>query len=229
MRARVALSPALIDGTVAPVVTVVPVVPVEMVAMERDGAFAPTRWSSLPALRPYSHWLVRFADDEHAGRWPAVASLQRALDVDVDFVVAAQRLPVGLDASDLAGSYVDHCVRGVVPTREGNLHDFMNALTWARFPRGKRALAQRHHDVALARGAKTNRLRTSAQDRLSMVDEGGVLTAPGGETIVLGHGLLEDEVRGRASRGLRIDTPGFDDDVVAVALRHLALDDRSTR
>jgi hypothetical protein len=193
-------------------------------ATERDGAFAPSRWSSLPALRPYARWLARFDDDERAGRWPAVATLRRVLDVDVDFVIAARRLPVGLDASDLDDSYVGRCVRGVVPTREGSLHDFMNALTWARFPQAKRALSQRHHDVALARGRTTNRLRTSAQDRLSMVDEGGVLAAPDGATIVLGHGLLEDEVRGRVSRGLRIDTPGFDDADVALVLRHLALD-----
>jgi hypothetical protein len=199
-----------------------------MVTTERDGAFVPSRWSLLPALRPYARWLERFEADERVGRWPAVATLRCVLDVEIDFVVATHRLPVGIDASDLAGSYVGHCVRGVVPTREGNLHDFLNALTWARFPHAKRALAQRHHDIALARGPKTNRVRTRAQDRLSMVDEGGVLTAPWGETIVLGHGLLEDEVRGRVSRGLRIDSPGFDDDDVAFVLRHLALDGRST-
>lgn len=190
----------------------------------RQVPFSPTQWLEVPPLRPYEPWLVRFSHEEREGRWPDIEQLASRLETSVQFWTPRGRLPVGLDASDVQESYIGHCVRGTVPTRAENLHDFLNALTWARFPRAKAALCQRHYDLALARGSKTNRLRTPAQDRLSMVDEGGVWTVEGDADVVFGHGLLEDELRGRASRGLLLPVPNIDDETLAEALWQLPLD-----
>jgi hypothetical protein len=190
----------------------------------RQTSFAPTLWAEHWASRPELRCVVvRLARVHPQGAWPDVAEYRRLLGADVDFVPAVGRLPAGLDASDIDDSYVDLCCRGVVPTRPHNLHDFMNALTWAAFPMAKRALCQRQRAIAVARGAHTSRLRTRAQDRLAMLDEGGLVQLPSGETVIFGHGLLEDLVLGRVSRGFPVGVASTDDDVVAAAIAALAL------
>lgn len=182
-------------------------------------------WRTLPAFEPYDALLARLVDEP---TWPPVTRLRSLLGADVDFVVPAGRLPAGLDDSDVDGSYIGWCVAGRVPTRERNLHDLMNALTWARFPAAKLALCRRQVAVARARGPHTNRLRTREQDRLAMLDEGGILVVAGGPDageITFGHGLLEDLVRGRASRGLRLPVDGAGDDDVARAMASVVVAD----
>lgn len=203
--------------------------PVQTMVTTRQVPFSPTKWLEVPLLRPYRSWLMRFVDEEREGRWPDVETLARRLEASVQFWTPRGRLPVGLDASDVHDSYIGHCVSGAVPTRAENLHDFLNALTWARFPRAKATLCGRHFDLAIARGRDTNRLRNRAQDRLSMVDEGGVFTAGDHILVVFGHGLLEDEVRGRASRGLTLPVLDIDDDTIAETLRQLPLDEERER
>ena len=189
-------------------------------------AFEPVRWRSLPSFRPYQALLDRLA---HEGAWPHVARYREVLGADVDFVVPTTRLAAGLDASDVDGSYVGWCLDGRVPTREGNVHDLMNALTWARFPAAKQALCRRQMAVAQDRGRDTNRLRSKLQDRLAMLDEGGILVVDAGDRVgidgcdgdgerIFGHGLLEDLVQGRLSRGLRLPVCSDDDSTVALAL-----------
>jgi hypothetical protein len=72
-------------------------------------------------------------------------------------------------------------VHGEVPTREGDWHDFFNALCFATFPRAKRALHLRQYSVLRGRVAATaTRLppaRTREQDALTLFDEGGALIA----------------------------------------------------
>lgn len=188
--------------------------------------FAPRVWAAdwemRPALQPFVTVLQRLFTTPD---WPDVDHYRALLGADVDFAVPHARLPAGLDGSDVDGSYIGRCVAGCVPTRARNLHDLMNALTWAAFPHSKRALCARQVDVALARGMSTNRLRTPAQDRLAMLDEGGVLTLASDDahTITFGHGLLEDLVLGRASRGFPLPVSSFADDDVAAALLALPL------
>jgi hypothetical protein len=177
-------------------------------------------WRGRPEVRRFVPLLDGLAD---VSDWPEVAWYRALLGADVDFAVPAGRLPAGLDASDVDDSYIGHCVRGAVPTRPRNLHDLMNALTWAAYPRAKLALCRRQVEVARARGPRTNRLRTKAQDRLAMLDEGGLLGLPDGEDRVFGHGLLEDLVLGRASRGFPVGVHIDDDDAVAAAIAALAL------
>lgn len=69
--------------------------------------------------------------------------------------------------------------RGVVPTREGSMHDLMNAVIWSVYPLTKRALHARQ-DAALAREVAAGQTalpgrRSRLRDRLSMLDEGGVI------------------------------------------------------
>lgn len=79
---------------------------------------------------------------------------------------------------------------GEVQTRAANWHDYFNALAWMLFPRTKAAL---NHRQVLA--ADPEQVRTREQDRLAMLDEGGVILA-GSEVLVLGHALMESLVRG---------------------------------
>jgi hypothetical protein len=70
---------------------------------------------------------------------------------------------------------------GEVPTREGDWHDFFNALCFATFPRAKRGLHQRQYSVLQGRvPAAATRLpdvRTREQDALTLFDEGGAVIA----------------------------------------------------
>jgi len=119
--------------------------------------------------------------------------------------------------------------RAVVPSRAGSLHDVMNALAWAAFPRSKRAIHARQYaaltrEVGEGQTALPGR-RSRLRDRLSMLDEGGVivwasaaperveaaLEAASREEIlrlvedralharVLGHAILEHVARGDGS------------------------------
>lgn len=185
--------------------------------------FAPAVWMSLPGFADYAtalDQLVTCAD------WPEVSDYQRVLQCAVPFVAEDGKLAAGLDASDIAGSYIARCLDGAVPSRRRNLHDLMNALVWWRFPLAKRALCRRQVALAVERGNHTNRLRTRAQDRLAMVDEGGVFVV-GAREIVFGHAILEDAIRGRSSRGLPIsivcDDDAALDDAAASAIAALPL------
>jgi hypothetical protein len=158
---------------------------------------------TLEAFAGFEPWLTRLNAET---QWPDVAAYRDLLGADVDFAPLVARLPAGLDASDVVGSYIGRCAGGVVPTRPQHLHDLMNALTWARYPLAKRALCLGQIDVAIARGEKTNRLRTPLQDSLAMLDEGGLLVVVDADDAIIdetvfGHGHLENAVQGRPSRG----------------------------
>ncbi|NOU32420.1 MAG: DUF3025 domain-containing protein, partial [Polyangiaceae bacterium] len=120
-----------------------------------------------------------------------------------------RRAPNG--AGSGAGSDYDARIvrEGVVPTRPGSLHDLMNALVWAAFPRAKAAVHARQLGfVERARAEGTVGRRTKAHDALAILDEGGVLVAAreplGSEAeleaalvrgtarhLVFGHGIYE--------------------------------------
>jgi hypothetical protein len=63
---------------------------------------------------------------------------------------------------------------GVIPTRPDNMHDFMNALVWLRFPLLKSAL-NRAHCEALAHNPHEATHRSPHRDALTVLDESGVL------------------------------------------------------
>ncbi len=181
--------------------------------------WAPAQWATLPAFAGFLPWLEALSS---CPAWPEVTEYRAILGADIDFVAWRGRLPAGLDATDVDGSYIGRCVDGAVPTRPRHLHDLMNALTWARFPQAKRALCQGQIDVAMVRGCQTNRLRTRLQDRLAMLDEGGLLVGVDVDGVVcetiFGHGHLENAIVQRPSRGWPFETRSFADADVATAI-----------
>jgi hypothetical protein len=151
------------------------------------------------------------------GRWPLVSEIDRGLSASagVRFEEAAPRPRTRRARRERdrtraeaarAGGYDRNIVeRGVVATRPANLHDLMNALVWAAFPRSKRALHARQH--ALVTGARDPGKRTLEHDTIAMLDEGGVLLFDGaapGEPIapercfVFGHAVYQHLAEGRA-------------------------------
>ena len=82
-----------------------------------------------------------------------------------------------VSASSSAAQYEQSiAASGIVPTRENNQHDFLNALVWLRFPRMKSALNLRHCQ-ALAEQPKEHRQRGKLRDQLTLLDESGMLAA----------------------------------------------------
>lgn len=97
--------------------------------------------------------------------------------------------------------------RHVVPTREGSMHDLTNALVWSVYPQTKRAIHARQLDAlrrevdegVTALPGRRSRLR----DRLSMLDEGGVIVTTNGEP-ALAQALADsdhDALREARARG----------------------------
>jgi len=81
--------------------------------------------------------------------------------------------------------------QGEISTRSRNWHDFFNALVWMTYPATKAALNARQI-AARVPGV----VRTREQDRLTMFDEGGVVTVVGEDQSVLarhiiGHAIFE--------------------------------------
>jgi hypothetical protein len=171
-----------------------------------------TRWSSHWAFDGYEPWLARLSGSIRP------AHLQSTLGTHVSFVEQSAKLKAGLDAFDVDGSYYDLCARGTVPTRVDNLHDLLNALTWARFPRAKQALCDRQVGLARARRIERGqRLRSREQDSCAMLDEGGMIIGPT-RRAMFGHAALEDAIHGRQLRPflVHVATDELDDALAAL-------------
>lgn len=157
---------------------------------ERDPLFSP--------IVPVAQIFAEYTD------WPDTAAIDAALAVraGVRFVPAKRRPrrhrgPVALD-----DMYDAHIIRGEVPTRARDWHDFLNALVWATYPRAKAALHARQHRALLTwarengellegdRVARLPNARTRELDALALVDEGGVLVLEEAR-MVFGHALFE--------------------------------------
>jgi len=185
--------------------------------------------SAHPALRAIAPFLLRLLDEPDL----SVASIDRVfagrsqIRFEVQPPKRKRREPFEA-ARSYDGSIT---LRGVVPSREGSLHDLMNALAWAAFPHSKRAIHARQlaalvnevEEGSLALPGRRSRLR----DRLSMLDEGGVLLCDP-HPLVLGHAVTEQVVRD-ASRDIQtcvVRITGDDPDA-ALAAQLTSLDDAS--
>jgi hypothetical protein len=159
------------------------------------------------------------------GNWPEVASWNAVLSTTapVRFAVAAPRSRGRARRNRKASLPYDTSIveRGIVPSREQHWHDFLNALTWATFPRAKAALHRRQGEMVLARVDHANRSRE--QDGLAMIDEGGVvaLITPTAELrLVFGHAIAEGFVvgaRNQTARMVLFSVPALQRDVLAQA------------
>lgn len=139
------------------------------VARLRVDPYAPRVWRRSPWFAAIAPVLARF--DAHES-WPEVHEY------------ATPGLPVRfvLQERSAAASAYDARITldREVPTRPRCWHDFFNAMVWCAFPRAKAALHRRQHACAAADRPPGG--RTRAQDRLTMLDEGGLLLlAPAAE------------------------------------------------
>jgi hypothetical protein len=95
--------------------------------------------------------------------------------------------------------------QGELPTRTGSWHDYFNVLSWCAFPRFKAAIneAQVAELMPLFDVPRKTMpgARTWEQDRLAMIDEGGIVievAADGDERrTVFGHAIQEHVLLGR--------------------------------
>ncbi|HEY2745833.1 MAG TPA: DUF3025 domain-containing protein [Polyangia bacterium] len=195
--------------------------------------FDPTFVARHPLSWPLARAARAFGD---AGDWPPVSAWS---------AVFAGAPPIGFTAVtprprrarrprfDRATLYDASIIeRGVVPSRERNWHDFLNALVWGTFPRAKAALHRRQAALLAARiDGDAPRLpahRTREQDGLAMIDEGGVvaLEAPAAELcLVFGHALYEGFVLGvprMTARLVRLPIAALAGDPIAQADAALA-------
>ena len=163
----------------------------------QDGAgFDPRFFERSELFAPIAEVASFFAE---CTDWPEVAAIDRALAAraGVRFVVAERRPRRQRGPVALGDLYDARIARGEVPTRACNWHDFLNALVWATFPRAKAALHARQHAAIRAWAFHESSVvrhlpnaRTRELDALALIDEGGVLVAPGGRA-VFGHALYE--------------------------------------
>lgn len=97
---------------------------------------------------------------------------------------------------DIDGIYDERIfVRGEVPSRPRNWHDFFNMLVWATLPKTKVAINARQRAALRARVDPTMKRLPSArsreQDLLAILDEGGAIQRPDGSLVILGHAIYE--------------------------------------
>jgi Protein of unknown function (DUF3025) len=124
--------------------------------------------------------------------WPTIEALNQAFSSEADVQFELQKK--SRYRQKLLNAEQDYNGRitreGRVPTRAHNLHDLMNVLVWAAFPQSKRRIHQLQYEELQKQLATGSTVRSAVRDRLSMIDEGGVLLH-GERAYVFGHAVLE--------------------------------------
>ncbi len=123
-----------------------------------------------PAFAPYLDLLSRLQGRKDLDALNAAArelGIRHARTGAMLRFVASASMPAAQYEQSIAAS-------GAVPTREDNLHDFLNALVWLRFPLLKSALNLRHCEM-LEEQPEERRQRGRLRDRLTLLDESGML------------------------------------------------------
>lgn|GEM_PF-2949825 len=154
--------------------------------LHTDFRFIIEAFEQLPPLQD-------FPDQRCLSQCAMSLGIKTATGVPIQFIPAKPR-PRGAarrrrkDEHDYELRIFNH---GEVSTRSRNWHDFFNALVWMTYPATKAALNARQI-AARVPGI----VRTREQDRLTMFDEGGVITvvAEDGSVItrhIIGHAIFE--------------------------------------
>lgn len=121
-----------------------------------------------PAFAPYRELLAALAGD-------AGLDALNALAAELNIRHGGKALRFAASGGASAADYeMGIASSGSVPTRENNLHDFLNALVWLRFPRLKSALNLRHCQV-LSQHPGEHKQRGRLRDQLTLLDESGLL------------------------------------------------------
>ncbi len=186
--------------------------------MRSDVEWIPRFWRGDDRFSAIAPVAECFAD---AATFPSVHEVDAKLATraGIHFVAQTPRPRRRRQALDRDGLYDARIAReGNVPTREGNWHDFLNALVWATFPRAKWALHQRQHRAIHARiddgATRLPPARTRELDALAILDEGGAILVCNEandalardrvrHALVFGHAVYESFVRGGPALTLR--------------------------
>lgn len=175
-------------------------------------AWAPARFGHQRFAR-IADLASRFADLRD---WPTIDQLNERYapeltSVGMRLVEAGKQRPVRAPDGtiDPASLYEVRIVeRGEIATRPRNLHDLLNAVVWAAYPRSKLALSRALAAIQRERARGRTALpatRSREHDRLALVDEGALLLA-GGATWIFGHAIYEHAYEGRLDvRGAAVD------------------------
>jgi hypothetical protein len=158
-----------------------------------------------PLFAPIAGAASRFDDCEE---WPSLFAMNERL-APLRFVIDVKKTGRRARKRAATGPLYDARIQheGVIPTRERSWHDFFNACVWATFPNAKQALSARQlafKEAALAKHSRLPNARSRDEDRLTMLDEGGVLLVRDEKPIVFGHAIYEhfvstsDPVRAKA-------------------------------
>ena len=131
--------------------------------------------------------------------WPSLSQLQTL--VDKSSVVSGGGKPLRLMLQPARVESFEEryevrlYLRGELPMRVANWHDFFNVMVWLAFPRAKAALNTRHYQAALAQHNAGALNRGPAQDVLTLFDEGGIIVASSEPSLL-------DDLRGYAWKRL---------------------------
>lgn len=145
-----------------------------------------------PLFAPIAEAASRFDDCEE---WPSLVVLGERL-APLRFAVDAKKTGRRARKAASLDTLYDARIQneGVIPTRERSWHDFFNACVWATFPKSKHALSRAQYEIkarVLRTEAHLPNARSREEDRLTMLDEGGVLLLRGEKPIVFGHAIYE--------------------------------------
>lgn len=122
-----------------------------------------------PAFSPYRDLL-----DTLDGKTSLDALNALAAELNIHHGNNALRFTTSSGPLSAAGYETAIAASGLVPTRDDNLHDFLNALVWLRFPLLKSAINLRHCRT-LEQQAGERKQRGRLRDQLTLLDESGLL------------------------------------------------------
>ena len=124
-----------------------------------------------PAFQPYDDLLALLGGNSSLGALNDAAAQLNVRHVHTDKPLRFASSSVSSSAAQYEQSIA---ANGVIPTRADNLHDFLNALVWLRFPLLKSALNLRHCEM-LSRQPGERKQRGRLRDQLTLLDESGML------------------------------------------------------
>lgn len=124
---------------------------------------------SHPAFAPYRNLIDSLDGEISIEKLNELAGSLRLEHGNAPLRFAASNIP--LSAAEYEQGIAES---GTVPTRESNVHDFLNALVWLRFPELKSALNLRHCRE-LSSQPDEQKQRGKLRDQLTLLDESGLL------------------------------------------------------
>ncbi|MER2554596.1 MAG: DUF3025 domain-containing protein [Thauera sp.] len=134
----------------------------------------PAAFAGRALFEPIAHWLARFTSPGvptqgalDALRGEAAPDAGSGSGAPIRFVAPPVNEQVGYEERIFAS--------GEVPTRDGDWHDFFNALAWCAWPRTKSACNRLHVDELRAREAAGPPGRGPRRDALTQFDECGII------------------------------------------------------